>query len=132
MSADPRTTERIKRQKRLPPYGRELLELRRKGLVPDRWVVISLDSWQWGRGFQRVVLPADLDPQETDFSGLAALDVALVWSSRITAIKRRDETIRALVSVLPSFLWAIDVDEPEAAVFVISRARGLELPEYLT
>jgi hypothetical protein len=114
----------------LPPFGRELLELRRKGLVPARPVVVGLDRWDWGKVQPRIVLPADLDPTDVDLSYLAALDVELVWSASVTSVARRDSTLRAIVRVSPSFLWCIDIDAPEHGFFVISRRDGLLMPEY--
>lgn len=49
---------------RLPAFGRELLDLRRRGLVPGRTVVVSLDSWKWGRGYPQLVVTDDLDDKD--------------------------------------------------------------------
>lgn len=51
--------------RRLPAYGRELVEAQRRGLnVP--WLLIALD-WNLGRAFPRVVIPADAQIAEIDF-----------------------------------------------------------------
>lgn len=115
---------------RLPAFGRELVELRRRGLVPGRPVVVSLDSWRWGKAYPRLVVPADLEPEVADFSAIAGIDCFLAWSSKNTTIARRDSIIRALVRCAPCFLWSCDMAAPEESFIVISRARGLELPEY--
>jgi hypothetical protein len=114
----------------LPAFGRELLDLRRRGLVPGRPVVISLDSWHFGRAYPRLVIPGELDPAQIDLSMVAGIDTFVAWSSRISTIARRDALIRALVRCGPCFLWACDIAAPEESFIVISRARGLELPEY--
>jgi hypothetical protein len=116
---------------RLPAFGRELIELRRRGLVPGRTVIVSLDSWRWGKAYPRLVVPEDLDPAEIDFSMIAGIETFVVWSSKISTIARRDALIRALVRCAPCFLWACDVAATEESFIVISRAKGLELPEYL-
>jgi hypothetical protein len=114
----------------LPAFGRELLELRRRGFVPGRTVVVSLDSWRYGKLYQRLVVPDDLDPQVVDFRMIAGLDVFVAWSSARTRVDRRDSLIRALVRCLPRFLWCCDIAAPQESFIVVSRARGLELPEY--
>lgn len=115
---------------KLPPFGRELLELRRRGLVPDRTVVVSLDSWEWGKSYPRLVVPPELDPSGADFSMLAAITCFVAWSSRRTPIARRESLVRAIARVRPSSLWVCDISAPHEAFFVISLSRGIERPEY--
>lgn len=115
---------------RLPAYGRELLALRRRGLVPERTVVVALDSWSWGKAYTRLIVPSDLEPEGADFSTIAGIDCFVAWSSKISKIARRDALIRALVRCAPSFLWVVDMACPCEAFIVVSRSRGLELPEY--
>ncbi len=51
--------------RRLPAYGRELVEAQRRGLnVP--WLLIALD-WNLGRTFPRVVIPTDTPAHELDW-----------------------------------------------------------------
>jgi hypothetical protein len=120
----------IRNARRLPAFGRELLNLRRKGLVPGRTVVVALDSWRWGRGYPQLVVPDELDPLEIDFCMIAGIEVFLAWSSAKTRIDRRDSLIRSLVACEPRFLWCCDMAAPEESFIVISRAHGLERPEY--
>jgi hypothetical protein len=71
--------------RRLPAYGRELLVAQRQGYgVP--WLCIALD-WNLGRAFPRVVIPADIQADEIDFSLVAGLGCM---------VAHRGETIRAL------------------------------------
>ena len=125
------TAHSQKTARRLPAFGRELLQLRLRGLVPARAVVVSLDCWDWGIGSPRLVVPPDMVPEQTDFSMLAAIDIFLAWSSTITPIERRDAVVRAIARCAPSYLWVLDIAAPEDAFFVISRTRGVERPEYL-
>lgn len=71
--------------RRLPAYGRELVEAQRRGLnVP--WLLIALD-WNLGRAFPRVVIPADMPVYE--------LDLRLVHGLGCM-VAHRGETSRAL------------------------------------
>lgn len=71
--------------RRLPAFGRELVEAQRKGLnVP--WLVIALD-WNLGRVFPRVVIPAGVPVRELDMRMVRGLDCM---------IAHRGEASRAL------------------------------------
>jgi len=121
---------RANQRARLPGFGRELVELRRQGMVPARPIVVALDSWKWGRSYPRLVVAEDLDPSEADFSVVAGLECFLAWSSKVTSVARRDTLIRVLVKCAPIFLWACDMAAPHESFIVVSRAKGLELREY--
>lgn len=72
-------------RRRLPAFGRELVAAQRAGRnVP--WLCISLD-WNLGRGFPRVVIPADIRARELDFSLVRGLGCM---------VAHRGETGRAL------------------------------------
>lgn len=116
--------------KRLPAFGREILELRRKGLVPQGGVIVAIDTWNYGTHRARVVIAPDVDPGALDYSFLAALDVELVWLPKVTSAARRDVTIRAILRCNPKrlLMWAIGAD-PEV-VWIKSVLVGIERAEY--
>ena len=121
--------------KRLPAYGRGLLETRRRGLVPPRpHVVVCLDGWDWGKKYylrSRVVVPPDLDPRNTDFRFVAGLDVVLIYDPEITRPERVDATVGELLPCLPASLRTLAVGDPVCEItFVKSRAVGIELDSY--
>lgn len=121
----------------LPAYGRELLELRRQGLVPaHHLVLIALDSWKWGRSsagsWYRLVISPEHDPAELDFSMVAGLDVLLCYAPAVTLVARRDAAIRKILRANPASLRVIDMVDPQLGFFIKSRKRGIELPEYAT
>jgi hypothetical protein len=115
---------------RLPAYGRQLLDLRRCGMVPEREIVIALDCWKWGEGWPRMVVPHDIDAAAADFLPVAGIPCFLAWGSSKTTLARRDQIIKAIVRCRPSFLWLVDMEMPEQSFIVVSHARGLELEEY--
>lgn len=116
---------------RLPAFGRELLELRRKGLVPNpRECIVCIDNWKWATNKTRVVVAPDADPALLDFSMLADLDVTVPHSLKVTPPARRDALLRALVRANPRRIYALDMDLPAASFFVKSVAAGVERQEY--
>lgn len=71
--------------KKLPAYGRALLDAQRQGFnVP--WLCISLD-WNLGRAFPRVVITPDTQAHELDFRLVRGLGCM---------VAHRGETSRAL------------------------------------
>jgi hypothetical protein len=119
--------------KRLPPYGRELLKMRQQGLAPaGPYVVISLDSWRWGRAYARVVIPPDLDPEDVNFAFVAGLDVVLVLDRGTTTPLRRDAAVKQLLACNPASLRVLEIDRPIRWTWIKSRRHGVELPEYFS
>jgi hypothetical protein len=117
-------------QRKLPAYGRELLALRRRGLVPTQYTVIVIDDWKLASAFPRVVVAEDADPRLLDFSMLADLDVTIVWRPTRTAIERRNAVVAEALAIAPASLRVFDLDNVDV-LWVKSRARGIECPEYL-
>lgn len=56
----------------IPAYGRDLLEIRRKGYAPA-WVVIAL-NFKLGKAMPRVCVPVDVQVAELDLRCVAGLD----------------------------------------------------------
>lgn len=117
---------------RLPPFGRELLELRQRGMRPASGIICAIDTWDYGRAYARVVVSKELAPQELTFNFVAGLDVAVVWVPTITSIERRDAVARQLMKFDPASLRIIEVADPIGWIWVKSRARGVEMPEFLS
>lgn len=121
---------------RLPPFGRELMEVRRRGHVPaPGWcgshVIVVLDDWRTAGSRYRLVIPPNDDPTSFDFSGIAGLAVVLIHDSQHTERERLNTAIRALLKYLPEQLTAFDVARPHAPLIVKSKAVGIELAEFL-
>lgn len=120
---------------RLPPFGRELMEVRQRGHVPaPGWcgahVIVVLDDWQIASSRFRLVIPSSDVPENFDFSAIAGLAVILVYDSRRTERERLNAAIRALLRYLPDQLTAFDVARPHAPLIVKSKAVGIELAEF--
>jgi hypothetical protein len=116
---------------RLPAYGRELLELRRRGLVPDPPEVrVSIDLWDWAKTRTRVVISPDSDPANLDFSFLSGLDVIVGWFPRITTLERRDAAIRSILRALPQRLLLFGYGTAATVTWIKSVGLGVELEEF--
>jgi len=131
MSARPQIT-----RLRLPAFGRELLDIRYRHMVPVRgWcgahVLIVLDSWKIAANrWHLVVVPQD-DPANLDFQGCAGIDCIIIFDARVTEPSRLDATIRAVLRGLPSSLNTFNVVVPHMVRIIKSRAVGLELKEFM-
>lgn len=116
--------------KRLPAFGREILELRRRGLRPQGRVILSLDSWHYGEGRARAVITADVDPAALDYSFLAGLDVEIVWLPKVTSAERRDATIRTVLRYAPQRLLVWILGDQPGVMWIKSKEVGIERSEY--
>jgi hypothetical protein len=120
---------------RLPAFGRDLLDLREKGLVPrPGWcnanVLIVLDSWTIAAARWHLVVKPDDNPAELDFLGCAGLDCILIYDSRITDRPRLRAAARSVLRRKPSSLAAFDVVVPHRVELIKSHKVGVELAEF--
>lgn len=127
--------ERRALRRKLPAYGRELLELRQRDLVPRRGfagchVLVVLDDWHIARNRWRLVIDPKDDLLGLDFVGVAGLEVLLVVDSAKTALERRNAALRAILEGAPASLVELDVRVPHALRFIKSRKLGIELAEF--
>jgi hypothetical protein len=65
---------------RLPPFGADLMRMRRAGMKPVKSVfghIVVATDWDIEGDFARVVVPQNLDPEQLDFAFCAGLEVCL-------------------------------------------------------
>jgi len=116
---------------RLPPFGKDLMTLREQNMVPsNNLVIVSLDSWDYGKRYARVVVPADLDPAILNFAFVAGLDVFLVYDGARTTLERRDAVIRQLLRNRAATLRCLAMGDPCEWKWITSRGIGIELREF--
>ena len=72
-------------KRKFPPYGKQLDQLRRKGLIPCLRVIVST-SWGLGAAYPRIVIPDDIPIVNLNFSYLAGLSVQIVHCNGETSI----------------------------------------------
>jgi len=107
------------------------MQMREAGLVPANGViVVSLDTWQYGRAYSRCVVPPELDPQEVDMRFVAGLDVIIVWEPARTALARHDALIHALLRCRPATLLVCAMGDVVQWLWIKSRRLGIELEQF--
>jgi len=92
---------------RLPPYGKQLVAMRKAGQVPSQNVVLALD-WNLGAIFPRVVIPEDLQIQQIDLSFIAGLWVLMAY--RRAQASRVNELAQHALQFHPKSLHACNVE----------------------
>lgn len=97
---------------RFPPYGKQLMEARKRGEVP-REVIVTTD-WALARSFTRIVVADDFPLADIELRYLAGIDVGLVHHAHNAA--RALTIARAILNVRPRLLNAINVDVPSIAI----------------
>lgn len=93
--------------KKFPPYGKQLDELRQKGLVPVLRVIVSTD-WNLGAAYPRIVIPADAKPDLLQFRYLAGLHVQIVHHAGETELV--SGLIDEILKVKPRILTLFNFD----------------------
>lgn len=102
---------------RLPPNGRPLFDLRRKGRIPVPGPfghVAIVPDWNMGVAGAFVVAPPSIDPLDLDFCFCAGLSVAIFC--RLGDLRRPVDTwlndlILAVMEADPTGITVIDLDQ---------------------
>ena len=96
-----------KTQRHHPPYGRQLDELRRKGLIPVQRVIVSTD-WKLGAVYHRIVIPNDAKVDQLIFSYLSGLSVQIVHHAGEAELV--SNLVDAILKVKPKHLVLFNFD----------------------
>lgn len=96
-----------KSARKFPPYGKQLHDLRSKGLVPAMRVMVSTD-WQLGAAYPRIVIPACAKVDLLIFSYLAGLSVQIVHHANEAELI--SALTDAILAVKPKFLSLFNYD----------------------
>ncbi len=97
---------------KLPPYGKQLMEMRNRGEAPREVFVVT--DWNLARNLTRVVVPDDFPLADIELRYLAGIDVNLVHHAHDAA--RALTIARAILNARPRLLNAFNVDVPRAAI----------------
>ncbi|MBY0578451.1 MAG: hypothetical protein K2P57_05330 [Burkholderiales bacterium] len=97
--------------KRLPAYGRQLLEARKRGLQPRQQMVYIVFDWNLAKAFPRIIVDHAIDPKNYDFSALVGLDVVIGFEQADADLVV--PLARAILKANPRRLqaWPLDPDE---------------------
>ena len=92
--------------RKFPPFGRQLHELRRKGLIPAQRVIVTTD-WSIGRLFPRIIVTPDTPVSNLQFNYLSGLHVQIVYFDRDEPIL--SDLIAEILSIQPATLAAFNM-----------------------
>lgn len=102
-----RKTNRGRNNKRMPAFGRQLMEIRHAGKIPSRIVLVTFD-WKLARAYPRIVISDDCLGAELNFDYLAGLPVKIIYRNK--NVVHLGEIIRAILDVNPSYLATFALD----------------------
>ncbi len=89
---------------KLPPYARELVQKRRRGLAPAARDLAIVTDWNLGKAWAwRIVVPETEDPAQLDFTVCAGLSCLLLGRNQA----RMDAIARAVISFAPARLVGV-------------------------
>lgn len=93
--------------KRYPAYGKKLDDLRKRGLIPAKRVIVTTE-WKIGKVYPRIIITPDLPVNNLQFSYLAGLHVEIVYFDRDESILA--DLITEILAVKPATLSAFNMD----------------------
>lgn len=64
--------------KRFPPFGKQLDQIRQRGLIPNRRVIVCFD-WQIGKLYPRIVIMREHPPERIELRYLAGLHCQIAF-----------------------------------------------------
>ncbi len=93
--------------KKYPAYGRQIDDLRKRGLVPALRIVLTYD-WAIGRLYPRIVLDRDVDPMQYRFNFLSGLNLQICIHD--DDLPLTDSLIQELAKVYPATIALFHFD----------------------
>lgn len=87
--------------KRYPAYGKQLNELRCKGLIPAKRVIVTT-HWHIGKLYPRIIVTPDTPVSNLQFNYLSGLHVQIVYFDRDEPIL--SDLITEILSIQPATL----------------------------
>lgn len=102
--------------KRFPAFGKQLLQLRLAGKIPEKSVDVVFD-WNLGRNkcFLRIVLADEVPPSELELRYLAGLDVRIAYQEKDAS--RVPDLVQAVLAVNPRSVLALAIHLEKFFVF---------------
>jgi len=93
--------------KKFPPFGKQLNELRRKGLVPSMRVIVTTD-WKLGVAYPRIVITQEQPVTSLQFNYLSGLHVQIVHFDYDNPIL--EGLVTEILSIQPATLSTFNMD----------------------
>lgn len=115
--------------RKYPPYGKKFVDLRRRGLIPLRRVIVAFD-WSIGKMFPRIIITDDTPVTGLQFNYLVGLHVQVAYSDRDAAIL--PELVNEILTIKPATLSVLNmsaVTRGEPAFHTIHRSQSVSNPQ---
>jgi hypothetical protein len=111
--------------KRMPAYGKQIMEMRLAGKMPLRIVMVTF-GWEIAKAYTRIVIPDDMPADQLNFYYLAGLPVQIVYYRKDA--HRVNDLTEAILKINPSWLatFALDLIDTGNAISII---KAFELPQ---
>lgn len=111
--------------KRFPPFGRRLEEIRNKGMIPAKRVIVTTD-WSVGKIFPRIIIAPDVPASDLQLRYLSGLHVQVAYYDRDAAIL--PGLITEILTAKPATLSVFSMSAAirgEPAFHVIHRSQSI-------
>jgi len=111
--------------KRMPAYGKQIMEMRLAGKMPLRIVMVTF-GWEIAKAYTRIVIPDDVSADQLNFYYLAGLPVQIVF--HLKDAHRVNGVAESILKINPSWLatFALDLIDTGNAISII---KAFELPQ---
>jgi hypothetical protein len=91
----------------MPPYGKQIMDLRLAGKMPKGIVMVTF-GWALAQAYTRIVIPDNLPADQLNFYFLAGLPVQIVYHRKHA--NRVNDLAEAILKINPSWLATLALD----------------------
>jgi hypothetical protein len=105
--------------KKFPPYGKQLMQLRKQGQIPRKILQVVFD-WKIARAYPRIIIQEEVKPEDLEFCYLAGLPVQVVFSK--SEAHRVNGLVDEILKVKPLYLFTFGLDLLDVGARTILKA----------
>jgi hypothetical protein len=105
--------------KKFPPYGKQLMQLRKQGQIPRKIIQVVFD-WKIARAYPRIIIQQEIKPADIEFCYLAGLAVQVVFKQKDAV--RVNGLVEEILKVEPLYLFTFALDLLDVGATTILKA----------
>ena len=109
----------IMKKKTFPPYGKKLMELRKRGKIPRKIIQVVFD-WKIARAYPRIIIQQEIKPADIEFCYLAGLPVQVVFKQQDA--DRVNAVTNEILKANPLYLFTFGLDLLDVGARTILKA----------